>query len=192
MDQRLLKWNYNESLTMSFLEILCSLRSSCVLRLRRFVVEVLQGFKGLNSQSFADLWFIDVFGGFWAWFQQTLGSRQIVWMILLRVFFEFEVEILENFEAWFLQSFCTSESWSLNPLGRLLFIGVWGWVSDTWRSLIGDTCHSLIGLPMSSLTRTRPLVSSLTRVGLLVSSLTCADVWLVFCMTLGKHLLVSK
>ena len=45
-------------------------------------------------------------------------------------------------------------------------------MSDTWRSLIGDTCHSLIGLPMSSLTRARPLMSSLTRVGLLVSSLT--------------------
>ena len=28
-----------------------------------------------------------------------------------------------------------------------------GWVSDTWRSLIGDTCHNLIGLSMSSLTR---------------------------------------
>ena len=49
-------------------------------------------------------------------------------------------------------------------------------MSDTWRSLIGDTCHSLIGLPMSSLTRARPLVSSLTRVGLLVSSLTRVDV----------------
>ena len=63
-----------------------------------------------------------------------------------------------------------------NALGKLLFIGVWGWVSDTWRSLIGDTCHSLIGSPMSSLTRARPLVSSLTRVGLLVSSLTRVDV----------------
>ena len=39
-----------------------------------------------------------------------------------------------------------------------------GWVSDTWWSLIGDTCHSLIG----------PLMSSLTCVRLLVSSLTCA------------------
>ena len=40
--------------------------------------------------------------------------------------------------------------------------------------LIGDTCHSLIGLPMSSVTRARSLVSSLTRTGLLVSSLTHA------------------
>ena len=76
-----------------------------------------------------------------------------------------------------MQSFCISESLVVpNALGRLLFIGVWGWVSDTWRSLIGDTCHSLIGSPMSSLTRVRPLVSSLTRVRLLVSSLTRVDV----------------
>ena len=54
----------------------------------------------------------------------------------------------------------------------LLFIGVWEWVSNTWQSLIGDTCHSLIGPPMSSLTRAKPPVSSLTRAGLLVSSLT--------------------
>ena len=63
-----------------------------------------------------------------------------------------------------------------NALGRLLFIGVWGWVSDTWRSPIGDTCHGLIGLPMSSLTRARSPVSSLTRAGLPVSSLTRAEV----------------
>ena len=50
-----------------------------------------------------------------------------------------------------------------NVLGRLLFIGVWGWVSDTWRSLIGDTCHSLIGPLKSSLTPARLLESSLTR-----------------------------
>ena len=49
-------------------------------------------------------------------------------------------------------------------------------MSDTWQSLIGDTCHSLIGLPMSSLTRARPLVSSLTCTGLLMSSLTRVEV----------------
>ena len=59
-------------------------------------------------------------------------------------------------------------------------------MSDTWRCLIGDTCHSLIGPPMSSLTRAgllvssltcvRLLVSLLTRAGLLVSSLTRVDV----------------
>ena len=63
-----------------------------------------------------------------------------------------------------------------NALGRLLFIRVWEWVSDTWRSLIGDTCHSLIGPLMSSLTCTELHMSSLTHAGLLVSSLTCADV----------------
>ena len=63
-----------------------------------------------------------------------------------------------------------------NALEKLLFIGVWEWVNDTWRSPIGDTCHNLIGPPMSSLTRARPLVSSLTRAGLLVSLLTCAEV----------------
>ena len=47
-------------------------------------------------------------------------------------------------------------------------------MSDTWRSLIGDTCHTLIGLFMSSLTCVRLLVSSLTRARLLVSSLTRA------------------
>ena len=61
-----------------------------------------------------------------------------------------------------------------NALGRLLFIGVWGWVSDTWWSLIGDTCHNLIGPLISSLTHVRLLVSSLTCARLLVSSLTRA------------------
>ena len=65
---------------------------------------------------------------------------------------------------------------SPNALGRLLFIEVWEWVSDTWRSLIGDTCHSLIGPLMSSLTCTELHMSSLTHAGLLVSSLICADV----------------
>ena len=63
-----------------------------------------------------------------------------------------------------------------NALGRLLFIGVWGWVSDTWRNLIGDTYHSLIDPPMSPLIRTRLLVSSLTRTKVFVSSLTRAEV----------------
>ena len=62
-----------------------------------------------------------------------------------------------------------------NALERLLFIGVWGWVNNTWRSSIGDTCHNLIGPPMSSLTRARLLVSSLTRAGLLVSLFTRAE-----------------
>ena len=45
-----------------------------------------------------------------------------------------------------------------------------------WRSLIGDTCHSLIGPLVSSLTRVGLLVSLLTRIGLLVSSFTRVDV----------------
>ena len=47
-------------------------------------------------------------------------------------------------------------------------------MSDTWRNLIGDTCHSLIGPLKSSLTRARWLVSSLTLAKLLVSLLTRA------------------
>ena len=47
-------------------------------------------------------------------------------------------------------------------------------MSDTWRSLIGDTCHSLIGPLKSLLTRARLLESSLTRARLLESSLTRA------------------
>ena len=62
----------------------------------------------------------------------------------------------------------------LNVLGRLLFIGVWGWVNDTWWSLIGDTCHSLIGPLMSSLTCAGLLVSSVTSARLVVSLLTRA------------------
>ena len=49
-------------------------------------------------------------------------------------------------------------------------------MSDTWQSLIGDTCHILIGLLMSSLIRARLLVSSLTRAEVLVSLLTRAEV----------------
>ena len=48
-------------------------------------------------------------------------------------------------------------------------------MSDTWQSFIGDTCHNLIGLPMSLLTRARLPVSSLTRAEVLVLSLTRAE-----------------
>ena len=47
-------------------------------------------------------------------------------------------------------------------------------MSDMWQSLIGDTCHSLIGPLMSSLTYAGLLVSLLTRARLHVSSLTHA------------------
>ena len=47
-------------------------------------------------------------------------------------------------------------------------------MSNTWRNLIGDTCHSVIGPLMSSLIYAGLLVSLLIRVKLLVSSLTHA------------------
>ena len=47
-------------------------------------------------------------------------------------------------------------------------------MNDTWQSLIGNTCHNLIGLLMSSLTHAGLLVSSLTHARLLVTSLTRA------------------
>ena len=50
-------------------------------------------------------------------------------------------------------------------------------MSDTWWSLIGDTCHSLIGPLKSSLTCARLLVSSLTRAKLFVSSLIRAKLF---------------
>ena len=65
-------------------------------------------------------------------------------------------------------------------------------MSNTWQSPIGDTCRSLIGPLMSSLTRARLLVSLLTRVELLVSSLTRVGCVIGFCMTLGKFLLASE
>ena len=74
-----------------------------------------------------------------------------------------------------------------NVLGRLLFIGVWGWVSDTWRSLIGDTCHSLIGPLMSSLTHARiACVITYTCEATCVVAYTCADAWLVFAWHLAN------
>ena len=93
MDQRSLEKNYNESLAISLLGILCSSRSSCsscVFCLWRFVVEVLRGFRGLNLLSFIDLQFVEVSGSFWAWFQWPLRSRNMIWMIPLRMFFVFE------------------------------------------------------------------------------------------------------
>ena len=72
-----------------------------------------------------------------------------------------------------MQSFFTSESWS--PLKCLKKASIHRSLGVGERHvLIGDTCHSLIGLPISSLTCARSLVLSLTRAGLLVSSLTHA------------------
>ena len=47
-----------------------------------------------------------------------------------------------------------------------------------WRSLIGDTCHSLIGPLVSSLTRARLLMSSLTRG--LMRDWFLHDTWQIF------------
>ena len=63
-------------------------------------------------------------------------------------------------------------------------------MSNTWRSLIGDTCHSLIGSLMSSLTRAGLLESSLTRAGLLELSLTRARL-LVSSLTRARLLVLS-
>ena len=61
----------------------------------------------------------------------------MIWIISLRMFFVFEVEVFEvlgGFKTWFQQSCWTSQSQSplvllkisSNALGRLLFIGVGG------------------------------------------------------------------
>ena len=72
----------------------------------------------------------EVSRGFWAWFQWTLRSRQVVWMILFRMFFVFEGlwwKFFGALEAWihrvspicgllrFLESFelDSSELWDL-------------------------------------------------------------------------------
>ena len=76
----------------------------------------------------------------------------MVWIILLWMFFAFKVKVLKGFEDWFLQSFwiffdiaCGIDVLVCgNTLGKLLFIRVLGWLSNTWWSLIGDTYHSLI------------------------------------------------
>ena len=160
MDWRSLKQNYNESLAMSlfrnslfftfFVCSSCSLCSSCIFPFWGFVV-------------------CEVSGGFWAWFQWTLRSRQVVWMILLRMFFVFEGlwrKFFKAFVAWihiaspicgllrFLEAFELDSS-DLWDLGR-------------WFGWFLFECFSY------------SLMSSLTRAGLLVSSLTRADVWLVF------------
>ena len=75
----------------------------CVLCLCRFVVEVLQGFRGLNPLSFTNLWFVEVSKDFWAWFQWPLTSRNMIWMIHLRMFFVFEGlwwKFFGALEAW--------------------------------------------------------------------------------------------
>ena len=123
-------------------------------------------------------------------------------MILLRMFFYFGVEVLEGFEAWFLQSFFTSESWS--PLKCLKKASIYRSLgvgkqhvaeSDWWHMSQLDWSAYVIAytrwtacviactrwnacviayMLVSSLTCAGLLVSSLTRAGLLMSSLTRA------------------
>ena len=169
MDRRSLKRNYNESLATSLLEILCSSHSSyssCVLR----VLSAFFLFEGLWWKFFSALeaWihrallicgllrFLEAFeldstdlwdlGRWFGWFLfecSCIRSRSSwsSWRLQGLI----PVELLY---FWILVS--SKMCWSLgvlvcrNALGRLLFIGVWRWVSNTWRSLISDMCHSLI------------------------------------------------
>ena len=54
-------------------------------------------------RAFTNLWFVEVSGSFWAWFQWTLRSRNMIWMIPLRMFFVFEGlwwKFFGTLEAW--------------------------------------------------------------------------------------------
>ena len=163
------------------------------------MVEVLRCFRGLNLLSFTNLWFVEVSRGFWAWFQQTLGSRQIIWMILLRVFFDFDVEVLEGFEVWFLQSFCTSESlvpfqpfFSFSPSLPNLFL----------KCLRKASIYRSLGVGERHLVESDWWHMSQPDWPAYVIAYTCKDClchrlhmrWCVigFCMTLGKFPLASE
>ena len=76
-----------------------------------------------------------------------------------------------------LQLFSLSPSLaSLKCLRKASIYRSLGWVSDTWRSLIGDTCHNLISPLMSSLTRARiACVIAYTCEAACVIAYTCAD-----------------
>ena len=114
---------------MSLLEIPCSSRSSCVLRLRRFVVEVFRCFRGLNPLNFTDLWFLEVSGGFWAWFQWTLRSKKTIWMIPLRMFFVFEglwQKFFGALEAWIRRASLICD--------LMMFSDLWAWFPQTFGS----------------------------------------------------------
>ena len=93
----------------------------------------------------------------------------------------------------FLQLFSFSTSLAfLKCLRKASIYRSLGLVSDTWRSLIGDTCHSLIGLLISSFTRARiACVIAYTCEATCVIAYTWWGV-IGSCMTLGKFLLVSE
>ena len=110
IDRRLLKQNYNESLAMSLLEITCSSRSSCVLR----VLDVFFVFEGLwwkffgaleawirRASLICDLWC------FWRLLSLILVNFEMIWIIPLRMFFVFEGlwwKFFGALEAWILRA----------------------------------------------------------------------------------------
>ena len=131
------------------------------------------------------MWFVKVSGGFWAWFQQTLGSRQIIWMILLRVFFDFEVEVLEDFEIWFLRSFFTSESWSLSSPSSALLKCLRK--ASIYRSLgVGKRHVAESDRWHMSQPNWSAYVIAYTCEATCVIAYTCADAWLVFAWHLAN------
>ena len=85
MDRRSLKRNYNESLAMSLLEILCSSRSSCVLR----VLGVFFVFEGL--------WW-KFFGALEAWIRR---ASLICDLLRFLEAFEFDSSELWDLGIWF-------------------------------------------------------------------------------------------
>jgi hypothetical protein len=89
----------------------------------------------------------EVSGGFWAWFQWTLRSRQVVWMILLRMFFVFEGlwrKFFGALEAWIRRA---------SPIcGLLRFLEAFEldsndlWDLGRWFGWFCFECSSILGL----------------------------------------------
>ena len=164
MDQRSLKWNYNESLAMILLEILCSSRSLCVHRilyvrglwwkffealeawiLRASLIYGLLRFLEAFKLDSSDLWDLGRWFGWFLFECSSYSKLKFLKFLEASKLGSNKASGLLNLDLLQLFSLSPSLASPWNVLGRLLFIGVWKWVSDTWRSLIGDTCHSLIG-----------------------------------------------
>ena len=142
-------------------------------------LEFLKAFK-FNSSEFWDLgrWFG------WFLFECSLHSKLKLEASKLGSNI---VSGLLNLDLLQLFSFSPSLASLWNVLGRLLFIGVRGWVSDTWQILIGDTCHSLISSLMSLLTRAKiACVIAYTCEVACAIAYTCVDAWLVFAWHLAN------
>ena len=209
---------------MSLLEIPCSSRSSYVLRLRRFVVEVfdaLEAWIRWTSLIYDFLRFLEAFeldsGELWdlrrrfGWFLfecslylkvcsrsssglWRLESVEFHWFVIWWCFWTFELNSRKLLDlcrwfGWFcfecspilglkFLNFLEASGLDSNKVFSLLNLGPPKCLrkASIYRSLevgeqhvaelIGDTCHSLIGSLMSSLTRVGLLESSLTRAGL--------------------------